>query len=612
MCGFCGFVGETKNRKNILKAMMNAIIHRGPDSDGEYIDDKIALGFRRLSIIDLKEGSQPIFNEDGSLVLVFNGEIYNYKSIRKILEEKGHIFKTHTDSEVLIHAYEEFKEKMLNYLRGMFAFVIWDSKNEILFGARDFFGIKPFYYYHDNKNFIFGSEIKAILKHDLVKKELNTNALENYLTFQYSVLEETFFKNIYKLPPAHFFIYKKGEMTIKRYWEPVFDTENKSLEEYVEEIDKTMKESIMTHKISDVEVGSFLSSGIDSSYVAACFNGDKTFTVGFDYDKYNEIDYAKKLSQKVGIKNYHKLISTKEYWDVLPKVQYFMDEPLADPAAVALYFVSELASQHVKVVLSGEGADELFGGYNIYREPLDLRILTILPKSIRKLLGKLASLIPFDIKGKNFFIRGSKTVEERFIGNAFMFTEKERKEILKNPTNTPSPFKLTKPFYDKVKLKDDITKMQYLDIHLWLCGDILLKADKMSMAHSLELRVPFLDKEVCNLATKIPTKYRVNKYNTKYALRMAAKKNIPENVANKKKLGFPVPIRIWLREEKYYNTVKEAFSSSVSKQYFNTEKLLALLEDHYKGKKDNSRKIWTIYMFIIWYNEYFKDEKNVG
>lgn len=607
MCGFCGFVGETKDRKQILKDMMDAIIHRGPDSDGKYIDDKAALGFRRLSIIDLEEGSQPLYNEDRSLVLVFNGEIYNYKSIRKTLEEKGHVFKTHTDSEVLVHSYEEYKTEMLNHLRGMFAFVIWDIKNEILFGARDYFGIKPFYYYKENGVFVFGSEIKSILKHDLVKKELNLNALETYLTFQYSALEETFFKNIYRLPPAHFFILEKGNMSIRRYWEPVFESENKSLEDYVEAIDNRMKESIQTHKISDVEVGSFLSSGVDSSYVAACFKGDKTFTVGFDYDKYNEIDYAKSLSEKVGIDNYHKLISTKEYWDVLPKVQYYMDEPLADPAAVALYFVSQLASQHVKVVLSGEGADELFGGYNIYKEPLDLKILTILPKPIRKLLGKMASLIPFNIKGKNFFIRGSKTIEERFIGNAFMFTEKERKELLKNKTNAPSPFELVKPFYDKVKVKDDITKMQYVDIHMWLWGDILLKADKMSMAHSLELRVPFLDKEVCNLASKLPMKYRANKNNTKYALRLAAKKNMPENVANKKKLGFPVPIRIWLREEKYFEIVKEAFESTAAKIYFNTEKLLSILNEHYKGKKDNSRKIWTVYMFLIWHKQYFEN-----
>ncbi len=585
--------------------MTNAIIHRGPDSDGEYIDDSAAIAFRCLSVIDLKKDSQPLFNEDENLVLVSNSKIYNYENLRKLLEEKGHVFKSNMDSEVLIHAYEEFNTKMLNHLRGMFSFVIWDKKEKVLFGARDFFGIKPFYYYKENNNFVFASEIKSILKHSLVNKKLNLAALETYLTFQYSALDETFFKNIYRLPPAHFFIYKDNEMTIQRYWEPVFETENKSLEEYVEEIDKTIKESIKAHKIGDVEIGSFLSSGVDSSYVASCFEGDKTFTVGFDYDQYNEIDYAKSLTKKIGVNNYHKLITTKEYWDILPKVQYYMDEPLADPAAVALYFVSELAREHVKVVFSGEGADELFGGYNIYKEPLDIKILTNLPRPIRKFLGKLASIFPFDIKGKNFFIRGSKSIEERFIGNALIFTEKERKEILKNKTNAPSPFNLTKPFYDKVKSKDDISKMQYIDIHTWLPGDILLKADRMSMAHSLEVRTPFLDKEVCNLALKLPTKFRCNKKSTKYAFRLAAKRNIPENVANKKKLGFPVPTRIWLREEKYYSIVKEAFSSPIAERYFNTDKLLLLLNEHFTEKRDNSRKIWTIYMFLIWYEQYF-------
>jgi len=591
--------------------MMNQIIHRGPDSDGRYADDNCALGFRRLSIIDLEGGSQPLYNEDNTMVLVFNGEIYNFKQIKKDLIEKGHIFKTSTDSEVLIHGYEEYKTDLVSKLRGMFSFVIWDKNTNTLFGARDFFGIKPFYYGLMEDSFVFGSEIKSILKHPSVKKELNEIALENYLTFQYSPTSETFFKNIFKLPPAHYFTYKNGDMQIERYWEPDFETEEKSLNTYVELIDEQFKESVEAHKISDVEVGCFLSSGVDSSYVASCFNGQKTFTVGFDYHKYNEIDYAKELSEYINIENHSKIITTKEYWDVLPKVQYQMDEPLADPAAVALYFVSQLASKYVKVVLSGEGADELFGGYNIYREPMDIAFYTKLPKGLRKLIGAVASMLP-DVKGKSFLIRGSKPLEMRFIGNANIFTEKERKSILRIDTGAPSPFELTAPYYNKVKDKDEVTKMQFLDIHMWMAGDILLKADKMSMAHSLELRVPFLDKEVMKLAGKIPAKYRVNNINTKYAMRLAALKNIPEKVAQKKKLGFPVPIRVWLKEEKYYLQVKEAFSSEHSKRFFHEAELNKLLLQHYRGKKDNSRKIWTIYMFLLWYKEYFSDEEIKG
>lgn len=605
MCGFCGFSGMIDDRENILHRMMDTIVHRGPDSEGIYLDDGIALGFRRLSIIGLEDGNQPIANETNDLILVFNGEIYNFKTLREDLVQAGHVFSTQTDSEVVLHGYEEYGPDILQKVRGMFAFVIWNKKENSLFGARDFFGIKPFYYGKMENTFLFGSEIKSFLPHPHFKKELNLEALESYLSFQYSPMAETFFKGIYRLPPAHYFFYRNDHMEIHRYWEPVFEEEDRSLEEWVDRIDHVMQDSIQTHKVSDVEVGSFLSSGVDSSYVAACFHGDKTFTVGFDYEKYNEIGYAKALSEKVGIENYNKIISTEEFWSVLPKVQYYMDEPLADPAAVALYFVSQLASEHVKVVLSGEGADELFGGYNIYKEPLDLRMYQRLPKKLRRWLASLAEKLPFDIKGKNFLIRGSKDVEERFIGNAFMFSEKERKSLLKISTDAPSPQSLTKEYYRKVQNKDDITKMQYIDIHMWMAGDILLKADRMSMAHSLELRVPFLDKEVCKVATSIPTPYRVNRKNTKYAMRQAALRNLPQEVADKKKLGFPVPIRVWLQEEKYYKKVKKAFQSSIAQTYFREEVLLQLLEEHYQGKRDNSRKIWTIYMFLLWYEQYF-------
>ncbi len=606
MCGICGFTGNPDNKTQVLTNMMDKIIHRGPDSGGQHTADGIALGFRRLSIIDLDHGSQPMYNEDNSIVITFNGEIYNHPQLREELIAKGHVFQNHADTEVLIHAYEEYGQDMLNKLRGMFAFVIWDSNTKTLFGARDFFGIKPFYYSLVNGELVYGSEIKSILEHPDYHKELNEEALENYLTFQYSVLPETFFKGIFRLMPAHCFTFKDGELDIRRYWEPKFEADDaKSLDEWIDEIDKAMQDSIESHKISDVEVGSFLSSGVDSSYVAACFHGDKTFTVGFDYEKYNEIDYAKALSEKINIKNYSKLITTDEYWDAIPRIQYHMDEPLADPSAIALYFVSQTAAKHVKVSMSGEGADEFFGGYNIYREPFALAPMKRIPKPVRKVMAKLVSLIPYQFKGKNYIIRASKDVEERFIGNAFMFGIKEREKILKNPTGRYDFKELTKPFYDKVADRDDVTKMQYIDMHFWLIGDILLKADKMSMAHSLEVRVPFLDKEVFEVARKIPTRFKVNEQNTKFAMRQAAHRYLPDMVAEKKKLGFPVPTRIWLREEKYYQVVKDAFTSKAAEQYFKTDELLRLLDRHKLGKEDNSRKIWTVYMFLIWYNEYF-------
>ena len=617
MCGFVGFTNKINDASVVIEKMMDRIRHRGPDSDGKYVDENIAMGFRRLSIIDLSEnGSQPLFSSDKNIVLTFNGEIYNYKLLREELINKGYTFATKTDSEVLIYGYKEWGTELLNKLRGMFAFVIYDKEKNQLFGARDFFGIKPMYYAQMGETFMYGSEIKSFLDHPHFKKELNETALENYLTFQYSPTSETFFKGVNKLLPAHYFIYKDGKLDIKRYWEIKFDAdENPDINEWVEKISDAFKDSVAAHKIADVEVGSFLSSGVDSSYVAAVANVDKTFTVGFGKDeKYNEIGYAKEFSKFIGKENKSKVISGEEYWDNFAKIQYHMDEPLADPAAVALFFVCQLAAEDVKVVLSGEGADEIFGGYNVYSEP-DGTAYDKLPMALRRGIGSLAEKIP-NMKGRNFLVRKGKTLEERFVGNAYMFSPQERKELLAIRTEAVSPAEITKPFYDKVKGKDDVTKMQYLDLHLWMTGDILLKADKMSMAHSLELRVPFLDKEVMALAERIPTRYRVTRkehtkdmsYTTKYAMRLAALKACPPITANKKKLGFPVPIRVRLKQEEYYGIVKKAFTSDDAKKFFNCDKLVSLLDEHKAEKHDNSRKIWTVYTFLVWYGVYFGEK----
>ncbi|MBQ6042390.1 MAG: asparagine synthase (glutamine-hydrolyzing) [Oscillospiraceae bacterium] len=618
MCGIIGFSGHTEHAETVLENMMEQIRHRGPDAGGKYLNGEIALGHRRLSIIDITEqGNQPIFNEDRSMVLVFNGEIYNYQEIRETLIAAGHSFRTETDSEVLIHGYEEYGAELLNKLRGMFSFVIWDDNKKELFGARDFFGIKPMYYAQMGKTFLFGSEIKAFLPHPDFKKELNTAALEQYLTFQYSPTEDTFFKGVKKLPAAHYFLYRDGKLTVQRYWDVHFDADDAPLlGDWVKKISETFQDSVRAHKIADVEVGSFLSSGVDSSYVAAVANVDKTFTVGFGSDeKYNEIGWAKRFSRAIGKENFSHVISRQEYWDVLPKIQYQMDEPLADPSCIALYFVCKLAAEHVKVVLSGEGADEIFGGYNVYSEP-NGTWYDKLPMGVRRGVANAASLLPAK-RGRNFLVRKGRTLEERFIGNAYMFTPAERKALLKIETDAPDPTAVTKPFYDNVRNADDITKMQYLDLHLWMTGDILLKADKMSMAHSLELRVPFLDRELMHVAEQIPTKFRVTHnvatdektpYTTKYAMRLAAKRDTPPETADtaaKKKLGFPVPIRVWLKQDDCYNTVRTAFVSPDAERFFHTDKIVKLLDDHKNGKADNSRKIWTVYMFLVWYKVYF-------
>ena len=609
MCGFCGFTGKVENREQVIENMMEKIIYRGPDSKGSHVDDDIALGFRRLSIIDLADGTQPIYNEDGTKVIVFNGEIYNYQGIREDLLKKGHVFKTKTDTEVILHGYEEYGADVLNKFRGMFGIAIWDLVSKELFIARDFFGNKPMYYTQIGNDLIFGSEIKCILTHPNVKKELNESALQNYLSFQYGVPNETFFKNVYCLQPGHYLKFKDGKLEITRYWKPEFMV-NDSWEEdrLVEEIDKVFKESVEAHKISDVEVGCFLSSGVDSSYVATQFKGQKSFTVGFNYNKYNEIDYAKELAEEIGQDHYFKRIEDDEFWEIVPKVQYYMDQPHADPSCVALYYVCKIASEHVKVVLSGEGADELFGGYRIYHEPYSLRYSKILPRFVWKGIAGILNAIPKEFPGKSYANRASKTLEERFIGNANLFSDKEKRKILKNTDGMKKPEEITKPFYDDTKGMDDVTRMQYIDINLWMIGDILLKADRMSMANSLELRVPFLDKEVWNLARTIPAKYKVTKDGkTKVAMRKAALKNMPEKVASRKKLGCPVPTREWLKQEKYYNIVKKEFKSETAKKYFVTEEIVKLLDEHIQLKKDNSRKIWTIYVFLIWYKQFFEE-----
>lgn len=605
MCGFTGFIGEVENSSSILEEMMNQIIHRGPDSGGKFVEGQAALGFRRLSIIDLANGSQPLFNEDQSLVLIFNGEIYNFQTIREDLLTKGHIFTTNTDSEVLLHGYEEYGKDLVKKLRGMFAFVIWDRNKQTLFAARDHFGIKPFYYGLMNGTLFFGSEIKSFLPHPHFVKELNKQALKPYLTFQYPVLKETFFKGIFKLPAAHYMTYENGKLQIERYWEPDFNPVERPLDEIVEEIDDVVRESVKAHTIADVKVGSFLSSGVDSSYVASILKPDKTFTVGFSAENFSEIDNAQELSKELGIENVNAILDPDECFNDLNKIQYMMDEPHSNPSIVPLYYLARLARQHVTVVLSGEGADELFGGYDAYSDTPHMKKFKSLPAPIRGLASIAAAFMP-NSRLKGLVERSKMPVEELFIGQARIFEEDEAAEILtSNYLNSPSIKDIVSPIYQKAKGHDDVTKKQLLDLNLWLVDDILLKADKMSMAHSIELRVPLLDREVMDVAATIPTRYRVNEENSKYAFRKAANNALPEAWANRKKIGFPVPIRHWLKEEKYVSQVRKAFMSDVAAEFFDQNKILKLLDDHVSGAHKNQRKIWTIYMFLVWYNEYF-------
>lgn len=612
MCGFIGFSGNLDNKEAILQKMMDRIVHRGPDMGGMYTDDGIALGFRRLSILDLSDaGAQPMANEDKSVVVVFNGEIYNFMELRRELEAKGHTFHCGADTEVLIHGYEEYGTELIYRLRGMFAFVLWDAKNKRMFGARDIFGIKPFYYYPvpDGSGLVFGSEIKAFLEHPKFVKAVNENALRPYLTLQYSATEETFFKGVYKLPAAHYFVYENGKMDVRRFWDCEFDPQPQNFEACADKLDEVVHESVAAHRIADVKVGSFLSGGVDSSYIAAVLMPDTTFSVGFDYNKFNETNYAAELSDKLGIRNRRKLITADECFDAFPDIQYHMDEPQSNPSSVPLYFLAQLAREEVTVVLSGEGADEIFAGYEWYADTPAMEKFKRLPLGVRRAAAAAAKKLPY-FKGKNFLLKYSERPEDYFFGQALVFPEDEASAVLQPAyKNGPLAHELAAPFYARVKGQDELTKKQYLDMNMWLPGDILLKADKMCMAHSLELRVPFLDKKVLEFAETVPVDYRIQGTDTKIVMRHAANKTLPDEWANRPKKGFPVPIRYWLREEKYYNIVKEYFTSDYAAVFFKPDALMKLLDDHFHERANNQRKIWTVFTFLVWYKRFFVDEK---
>lgn len=603
MCGIAGIVTKREDKKEIIEAMSKRIEHRGPDGEGYFFDGDVALAHRRLSIIDLSTGNQPMFNEDDTVVTVYNGEIYNYVELRDELVKAGHKFKTKSDTEVLIHGFEEWHTDLPKYLRGMFAFAIYDKKSNELFLARDNFGIKPLYYTVMDGTFMFASEIKAFLDTPDFKKELNEDILQAYLEFSFVPTNETFFKGVYRLDAGSSLLYKDGDIKIDKYFKLDFKDKEQTLAEAVESISEVMKDSVNRHLLSDVEVGSFLSSGIDSSYIVSLAKPAKTYTVGYDIDKYDEISYAKDLTEKLGINNTSKVIKMDEYMEEFPKIMYYLDEPTSDPAAISLYFVAKLARRDVKVVLSGEGADEFFGGYNYYREEVDMKFYNKIPYFIRHFIGKIASLFP-EGRGFNFLVRRGEKLENSYIGVNRNFSEKMARKVLSKEYNLRG-IDVTKEIYKQFAGYSNIHKMQAIDINYWLMKDILLKADRMTMASSLEGRVPFIDKEVFKVASGLSIDYKVTKENTKVALREAAKEVIPTEAYKKKKLGFPVPIREWMKTTEVSDEIRKMFNKEFTSKFFKVDVINELLDEHIRGKKDNYRKIWTIYSFLTWYEIFF-------
>lgn len=620
MCGITGiyYFDQREPSADILEKMTNMIYHRGPDDAGYLVDKGLGLGFHRLSIIDLNEGHQPLANEDKSVWVVLNGEIYNYKYLREMLVQKGHRFRTQSDTEVIVHLFEEYGRSCVSYLRGMFAFVVWDSRNSELFAARDYFGIKPMYYYKDSEKFIFGSEIKSILSVEGIKREVSVESLLNYLTFQYVPEPHTMFQGICKLPPAHWLHISKSQLTIQEYWSPAFEPVDKPLEHYVEEIRAVLADSVKNHMQSDVQRGCLLSSGIDSTSIAALMRKEeaiKTFSVGFAGPN-NECLIARETAAALGTEHYEKIITPEEYFEAVPNAIWHQDEPVADPSAIALYYVAQLAREHVKVVLSGEGADELFGGYGIYREPLALKPFDYLPAGFNSMMHGILKKIPFGFRGRNYLLRGTTPLEKRFFGNAKIFTEDLKAEIIginqEEWASYHNPLHITGSFYNKVSHLDSITKMQYIDLNLWLPGNILMKADKMTMAHSLELRVPFLDREVFEVARCIPAKYRVSNGTTKYVFRQAMQGIIPEAIVNRPKLGFPVPLRDWLRSSQV-DRIHEMIKVGGIENYIRLDAVEKMIKQHVRGEADLARKIWTLFVFSTWHSCFINSvEQNAG
>ena len=616
MCGFVGFIDEndqTYDHRAAIIAMADAIAHRGPDSEGYFEDGRAALGFRRLAIIDLAGANQPLYNENRSLVLVFNGEIYNYRELRRQLIAAGHAFSTQGDAEVVLHGFEQWGEGVLDRLRGMFAFALYDTATGELFCARDAFGIKPLYYAVEGGRILFGSEIKGLLAHPNARRSLNERRLAHWLCMEYLPDEETLFEGVRKLSAGHWLRWRDGHATCGRWFAPRFVPDaGRSLEETAEAIEVALRESVAAHAIADVDVGCFLSAGVDSSLVAreaARIMEARTFTIGWGEGRFSELEAAATFARATGLPNEGRILDAEQFFASVPAVQYAMDEPLPNPSAVPLYHLCVMAAESVKVVLSGEGADELFGGYPYYQECLAFAPYMTVPAPARRALAAAARRLPEGTHGRRFLMRGAHPLPERYIRLEYNFPWAEALDLLAPELGArcaaaPTPWELAAPLFAEIEA-DEITAMQTADILTWMQQDILLKADKMSMASSLELRVPFLDREVFALASTLPASQRVGRRETKIALRAAAARTLPQATASMPKQGFVTPLAQWLQEEPWHSQVREVLNSERARRFFRTDRLNALLDEHQRGPRSHMKKIWSAYCFLNWHEQYF-------
>ncbi len=611
MCGLIGFLSSSAAAAQVrpdVEAALACMRHRGPDEAGAWNDDDVVIGFRRLSIIDLEHSHQPLPYLDGRYQLIFNGEIYNYLELReRLTREFGATFQTDGDSEAIVAAYHYLGEQCVRELRGMFAFLIWDTHERVLFGARDWFGIKPLYTYSDERGTFFASEKKSLLElAGAGAGEVEPTALQHYLSLQYVPEPASMHSRITRIESGcSFTIRPGGSLRPQRFFRPDFAPRPApEPQRLYDEIAAALEDSVRVHMRADVTVGAFLSGGIDSTAIAALAKRSNpdliTFTTGFEREGYSEIDVAAESAAAIGVRHVTKVVTAEEMMQTLPLIIWYLDDPVADPALVPLYFIAREARQHVKVVLSGEGADELFGGYTIYREPISLRPFDRVPAPARSALLAVSRRLPEGLRGKDLLRRGALGLERRYYGNARIFRTEELSGLLRTLDPSVSHEDVTRQLYADTAHLDGSTRMQYVDLFTWLRGDILVKADKMTMANSLELRVPFLDTEVFAVAAGIPTSQKITKSTTKYALRQALRGIVPAHVLDRPKLGFPVPIRHWLKDS-MYEWARDQILASGADRYLDPDAALALLEAHRAGPHDYSRKIWTLLAFIIWH-----------
>lgn len=625
MCGICGFINNSPDnqaREAILRPMCDAITHRGPDEDGYFLRRHVALGMRRLSIIDLQTGKQPICNEDQSIWIVFNGEIYNFQELRAELEAKGHVFRTRTDTETIVHAYEEWGVDCPKKLNGMFGFSIWDERKQQLFIARDRLGIKPMYYYAGDDLFAFGSELKSIIKHPKVPRELDQKALDLFLTYEYVPAPYSILKNIKKLPAAHTLVLKDGAVTIKRYWEQEFAENGREQKDMQQDLLALLEDAVKIRLVSDVPLGAFLSGGIDSSTIVALMSKVmdqpvKTFSIGFEDSSYNELGYARTIAEH--FKTDHKeFIIKPDALDLTEKLVHHLDEPFGDFSIFPTYLVSKIAREHVKVVLSGDGGDELFGGYDTYvADWTDRQYRKYVPAAIRnKIVAPLVNMLPPQDQKKGFinksrrFVEGSQLPLDLQHTRWMTFLQEQEKQQLYSESLLASrtsdlPFDLMRSYFKRANTADRINQQSYVDINTYLCDDILVKVDRMSMAASLEARVPMLDHRVVEFSGRVPGHYKLQGNSTKYILKEAIRELIPNQIIDRGKEGFSIPIKTWLKAE--LNPLMEDMLSPdrIKREgLFESSHIEKLKSEHMASKENHSHRLWALMVFHIWKDIY--------